>query len=185
MEAHQAASVFGQHRQGSHLNDSDYACLAYRGDVAMNGRPTRFCMFAGCPALVAFGYCDKHKHRARYCKQPGCGQQVTDSNWCADHQPTKQHDIRRGSSASRGYDRTWGKVQAAYKQAFPLCGRCQAMGTIKQMDMVHHIIAIADGGARLEYSNLLSLCWSCHGRVGPVGDSIEQVRTYKQLYQPC
>lgn len=146
--------------------------------------PMRFCLYPGCPALVNGGYCDKHKARQRYCKQPGCGQIVTDSNWCADHQPAKQHDIRRGSAASRGYDRDWSRVQAAYRKKYPLCGRCQALGIVKQSDMVHHIVAITDGGPRLAFDNLLSLCWQCHGKVGPCGDSIQKVQDYKRLYQP-
>ena len=66
---------------------------------------------------------------------------------------------------------------------YPLCGRCQMRGLVKQADMVHHIVAIADGGDRLAYSNLLSLCWACHGKVGPGGDSVDAVFGYKRAHQ--
>jgi len=56
-------------------------------------------------------------------------------------------------------------------------------GLVKQADMVHHIVAIADGGDRLAYSNLLSLCWACHGKVGPGGDSVDAVFGYKRAHQ--
>lgn len=151
--------------------------------IVMTAAPKRFCAFPGCGVIVAGGYCDLHKTRQRYCKQPGCSVIVTDGNWCADHQPQRRLDDRRGSAASRGYDRRWQTVRAAYMAQYPLCGRCQARGLVKQADMVHHIIAIADGGDRLTYSNLLSLCWTCHGKVGPGGDSIEQVQQYKRVWQ--
>jgi 5-methylcytosine-specific restriction endonuclease McrA len=30
--------------------------------------------------------------------------------------------------------------------------------------MVHHIVAIVDGGAPYDDDNLRSLCWVCHGK---------------------
>lgn len=149
----------------------------------MPGGVKRFCLYPGCSAIVAGGYCDKHLTRQRYCLYPGCNQIVTDSNWCADHQPQRRHDERRGSAAARGYDRRWQTVRAAYMAQYPLCGRCQMRGLVKQADMVHHIVAIADGGARLDFDNLISLCWACHGKVGPSGDTVGQVMQYKGLFQ--
>lgn len=157
--------------------------LAIVVGIVMTAAPKRFCAFPGCGVLVTTGYCDLHKTRQRYCKQPGCSVIVTDSGWCADHQPQRQHDQRRGPAAARGYDRHWQTVRAAYIAQFPLCGRCQALGLVRQADMVHHIVAIRDGGDRLAYNNLLSLCWACHGKVGPSGDSIEQVQQYKRVWQ--
>ena len=149
----------------------------------MTSGPKRFCNYPGCPALVDRGMCDKHRTRQRYCNQPGCNQIVTDSNWCKEHEPDKQHDDRRGSAASRGYDSTWEACRAAYMAKYPLCGRCQRQGRVRSADMVHHIISIRDGGARLDYSNLLSVCWHCHGRFGGKGETVAQVRQYKQAYQ--
>lgn len=146
----------------------------------MTKRP---CRQPGCPALVERGYCDKHKTRERYCAQPRCGRVVTDSNWCEEHQPQRQHDQRRGPAAARGYDRQWQAVRASYISRYPLCGRCEARGLVRPADMVHHIVAIADGGDRLAFGNLLSLCWPCHGKVGPGGDSIAQVLEYKRVWQ--
>jgi len=149
----------------------------------MTAAPKRFCLYPGCPVLVTGGYCDAHRTRQRYCKQSGCGQIVIDGNWCADHQPQRRHDDRRGPASSRGYGQGWPEVRAAYLAKYPLCGRCQARGRTRAADMVHHIIAIRDGGARLDNDNLLSLCWHCHGKVGPRGDSVDQVMQVKRMWQ--
>jgi 5-methylcytosine-specific restriction protein A len=133
--------------------------------------------------LVERGMCEKHRTRERYCKHPGCNKIVTDSNWCADHQPQRRYDDRRGPAAARGYDARWQQVRAAYLAKYPLCGRCQSRSVVRAADMVHHIVAIRDGGARLDNDNLLSLCWHCHGKVGGRGESVDQVMVYKRLYQ--
>ena len=147
------------------------------------GMTKRPCRQPCCPALVDRGYCDKHRTRQRYCMQPGCNQIITDGSWCQAHHPDKLHDDRRGSAASRGYGQGWPQVRMAYLLAWPLCGRCQQRGRTRAADMVHHIVAIRDGGARLDNDNLLSLCWHCHGKVGPQGDSVAVVMSYKQAYQ--
>lgn len=149
----------------------------------MTAAPKRFCSYPGCGVLVTSGMCDKHRTRQRYCKHPGCNQIVIDSNWCQAHEPQRRHDERRGGAAARGYDHTWSKLQRSYMREFPLCGRCEHRGRTRAAQMVHHIVAIRDGGPRLDKSNLLSLCWHCHGKVGGRGESIDQVMIYKRLYQ--
>jgi len=41
----------------------------------------------------------------------------------------------------------------------PLCARCGVIAT-----EVHHVLALSEGGAPFDLSNLESLCGSCHGR---------------------
>jgi 5-methylcytosine-specific restriction protein A len=42
----------------------------------------------------------------------------------------------------------------------PICRHCQ----INASQMVDHIVALADGGTRLDRSNLQALCLRCHAR---------------------
>jgi 5-methylcytosine-specific restriction enzyme A len=102
----------------------------------------RPCFTPGCPALVAKG--DKH-----------CPTHTTEA---------ARKDIeQRGTAARRGYDGEWREVQAAHLKAHPWCARCQRRGRKRKAVLVHHIIALRDGGARLDPKNHESACRHCHG----------------------
>ena len=70
----------------------------------------------------------------------------------------------RGSAASRGYDADWEHCRAAYLLAFPLCADCQAYGRVTAAREVHHLLALRDGGERLDWDNLMALCKRCHSK---------------------
>jgi 5-methylcytosine-specific restriction protein A len=56
----------------------------------------------------------------------------------------------------------WRKTAKAHKAANPLCVKCKEEGRIKGAEVTDHITPIEDGGARLDWNNLQSLCHSCH-----------------------
>jgi 5-methylcytosine-specific restriction protein A len=78
---------------------------------------------------------------------------------------SKTYDRKRGSSASRGYDRQWQKVRGIKLDRCPLCecSRCKAMGRVKAADTVHHIKPVeTHHHLRLVDSNLMSMAHQCH-----------------------
>lgn len=127
--------------------------------------PKRFCNYPGCSVLVERGMCEKHRSRERYCAAPGCNRVVTDGSYCDEHNPRKRHDDKRGNAASRGYDAAWSRVRKSYLAAYPLCELCKQEGRVAAAALVHHVVSIRDGGARLDFNNLQALCVACHGRV--------------------
>jgi 5-methylcytosine-specific restriction protein A len=58
----------------------------------------------------------------------------------------------------------WRKVRLLYKKKFPLCANCQRKGIIKEARDIDHIIPLKQNGDKFSYSNLQSLCRSCHNR---------------------
>ena len=103
-----------------------------------------------------------------YCKVPDCNVKVErGETYCKTHKQREQkaYDRIRGTSAERGYDGEWQKVQAIYKRENPLCEDCRDRGITKLADLVHHIVPISKGGDRLAFSNLKSLCKACHDKI--------------------
>lgn len=100
----------------------------------------RPCCKAGCGKLAYGRFCDEHKHIAQ-----------------------EEHDSRRGSAASRGYDARWQKLRNWYIQQNPLCVMCKRAGIITAASVVDHITPIRQAPElRLDASNLQSLCAKCH-----------------------
>ena len=104
----------------------------------MPSAPLRPCNHPGCPELVTSGYCERHQ---------------------------KASKARRAGKATDPFYHTgrWRKVRDRYLRRQPLCEMCLARGVSKAADLVDHITEIKDGGARLDFANLQSLCWACHG----------------------
>jgi 5-methylcytosine-specific restriction enzyme A len=103
------------------------------------------CRYPGCPALlVTPGYCDRHKG-------------FIDRNY---------DRARRAFDPVQGFyqSNAWRKCRAAFLRAHPLCRRCANAGQSVAARMVDHIKPIKSGGARLDWSNLQSLCFACHNR---------------------
>ena len=67
----------------------------------------------------------------------------------------------RGSAASRGYGRRWGKLRKWFLGEHPLCESCKATGKLREAECVDHVIPLARGGTNDE-TNLQSLCNRCH-----------------------
>tara|TARA_R100000458_G_C8168163_1_gene169665 strand:+ start:344 stop:694 length:351 start_codon:yes stop_codon:yes gene_type:complete len=58
----------------------------------------------------------------------------------------------------------WRSLRNYKMQMNPLCELCEAKGLTESAMEIDHIIAIKDGGAKLSYRNLQSLCRSCHAK---------------------
>lgn len=56
----------------------------------------------------------------------------------------------------------WRKLRKSYLSAHPVCVKCEAEGKIVEGNYVDHIQRIADGGAKLDESNLQTLCKHHH-----------------------
>ncbi len=93
------------------------------------------CLEPGCPVLVERGRCKAHRIR---------------------------YPDRRPTAARRGYDATWRRVRAAYLRAQPFCEACEREGRTTAAQLVDHIVPLRSGGARLDPSNLQSLCRAHH-----------------------
>ena len=91
----------------------------------------------------------------RNCPINGCPNLVTQGR-CPQH-TTRRPDTRPPSS-QRGYSTHWHQTRGRYLTQHPLCVACGQRATD-----VDHIISRAKGGSD-EWSNLQSLCHSCHSR---------------------
>lgn len=96
---------------------------------------------------------------------PCCGLTIAAGEPCPCQRRRQQEarravDAKRPSAAERGYDGAWRKVRAQFLAAHPRCVECGA--TAAEVD---HIKSIAERpDLRLKWSNLRSLCKSCHSR---------------------
>lgn len=98
----------------------------------------------------------------RFCGHPGC-RALTAERYCPAHAPLHaQREDRRGSAQERGYDADWQRARGRYLLLHPLCERHEAKGGVVPATMVHHIIPIEQGGARLDPENMMALCRDCH-----------------------
>ena len=74
----------------------------------------------------------------------------------------RRRDAARGTAAQRGYDAAWRKVRALVLERDNwTCGYC-GLAAIT----VDHRIPLAEGGARLDPSNMIACCRSCNVRRG-------------------
>ena len=71
-------------------------------------------------------------------------------------------DAQRGTSAARGYDSKWRRFRDAVLHMDPICHDCEAEGHIRMGSQVHHIHKLADGGARFDPANCMTLCHRHH-----------------------
>jgi 5-methylcytosine-specific restriction protein A len=103
--------------------------------------PQRKCTKAGCRALTRTGRCERHaKEKANY-------------------------DQHRPNSYQRGYDKRWSAFRAAYLAEHPLCEDCLTRNRTRAATDLHHIEKLADNPSRkLDKSNVMPLCASCHAR---------------------
>ena len=113
---------------------------------------------------------------ARPCPYPRCGRLVLGGGLCQRHRHARERE--RPTAAARGYDHQWAAKSRAWLQRFPWCGqradgqlhaehsRCVQRGTRTRAQCVDHIRSIRDGGARLNPSNLQSLCVRCNTAKG-------------------
>lgn len=75
-------------------------------------------------------------------------------------------EATRPSPADRGYGHEWRKLRDQVIARDGACVRCGTTGTQANPLSVHHVVAKALGGDD-DMGNLVTLCKSCHGSVGP------------------
>lgn len=109
----------------------------------MPRKPKKPCAYPGCPHLTDGRYCEEHQKEmnARYEK------------YGRDRKTTK-----------RRYGKNWKIIRDAYVKRHPFCELCFQKGRLVTVEEVHHIVPLSEGGTN-EYSNLISLCKSCHSRI--------------------
>jgi len=102
----------------------------------------------------------------RPCSHPGCPK-LTNGRFCEEH--AKQEEKRyekydRDPTMKKRYGRSWKRIRDLYIAAHPLCEQCQKLGQVTPATEVHHINPLSQGGSN-EFSNLMSLCTSCHSEI--------------------
>ena len=110
----------------------------------MPRRPRRGCAWNGCPKLAAEGsqYCEEHRTEA-----------------------ARQYNrYERSPEVKKKYGRAWQRIRSRYARSHPLCEQCFKEGRLTPVEEVHHIIPVAKGGTH-DFSNLMSLCRSCHTKI--------------------
>jgi 5-methylcytosine-specific restriction enzyme A len=96
----------------------------------------------------------------RVCAHPGCPEIAVVGSYCPAHSVTSKREYvdNRPSPSRRGYDRAWEKLRDRYLREHPVCEVCGSDDHVQ----VDHIIPISQGGARLDWDNLQTLCRSHH-----------------------
>ncbi len=76
---------------------------------------------------------------------------------------TNKVDLRPGAHA-RGYGSDWRRLRQWYATRHPLCEDCLTRDRVTPVDEVDHVTPFdgKDDPLRLDKSNLMSLCRSCH-----------------------
>lgn len=123
----------------------------------MNRKHLRPCNKIGCVNLTREGYCDVHKIVVEK-------QQKREAN--------KRYDkSKRNQKAKRFYaSADWQKMkQIIFNRDNGLCQQCLDNDEIVAGEVVHHKVELLDGKRgwelRLEPSNLITLCHSCHNKI--------------------
>jgi len=106
----------------------------------------------------------------RLCLESRCGNPATARGRCDEHRKAQERErsrVRRaeGVERNRFYARKhWRMVRKAKLFANPLC-ELEHEGICTQIaEEVHHRVAMEDGGAEYDLTNLVSTCKPCHSR---------------------
>jgi 5-methylcytosine-specific restriction protein A len=104
----------------------------------------------------------------RPCSIPGCPE-LTEGGPCESHRRARQreHDVRRGKAAERGYDARWRRLRLVFLREHPLCADPfgDHEGRATPAECVDHIIA-HKGDMELfwDESNWQPLCLHCNSK---------------------
>lgn len=100
------------------------------------------------------------------CAYPNCPN-LTNDKYCKEHKKLlmKQYDqFNRDKNKNKKYGNNWHRIRALYVKQHPLCERCLKEGRITPVEEVHHILPVKQGGSN-DFSNLMSVCKSCHVKI--------------------
>ena len=79
-----------------------------------------------------------------------------------DRKRQRQRDQRRGSASQRGYGEGWRTARAEVLDRDGwLCRYCG-----QPANSVDHVVPLAEGGARLDPTNLVACCLRCNSKRG-------------------
>lgn len=128
--------------------------------------------------------------------QPGCKQHrcpnrsLPGSQYCKDHkqdaerQRYKANDLVR--DRQRFYDtKAWRDVRLIQLSIEPLCQSCKKDSYITEATEVDHIRPMRLGGAALDFTNLQSLCSSCHAKKSQTERGYKEGRYLKPVTLVC
>jgi 5-methylcytosine-specific restriction protein A len=83
-----------------------------------------------------------------------------------DRNDTIDRERQRVKDNGAVYDKAWRKCRNAFIAYYPLCAECERNGRVTAAEHIHHIVpAKVDPSRRLDWSNLLSVCASCHSKI--------------------
>lgn len=93
---------------------------------------------------------------ARPCPEPGCPELTTSAKGCVRH--------RAEAGRHTPYDAAWATLAARCLARHPRCERCR----VRPSREAHHIVSVALAPhRRLDPSNVIALCHTCHRAVTP------------------
>lgn len=113
-----------------------------QGDAPMPRRPQRPCSYPGCPNRCDGQYCEEHSKQMN----------------------RRYNKFTRPVDSNKKYGRAWREIRSRYISAHPLCELCLKYGRLTPVEEVHHIVPVSRGGSN-DFSNLMSLCKSCHTKL--------------------
>ncbi|WP_075498370.1 HNH endonuclease [Moritella viscosa] len=98
---------------------------------------------------------------------PSCKQIATNKGRCAAHQRKERPKEHSRTSTTRNNDiynsTKWKRLRARKLKANPICEECLTYNVVTPTDIIDHVIEINDNSELAYcYSNLRSLCHSCH-----------------------
>jgi len=100
------------------------------------------------------------------CGHPGCPA-LTHEQYCPEHAKLHAHlyeKYERDPDTWKHYGHRWRLIRKSFLSAHPLCEMCLVRGVMIPATDVHHIHPVKAGGTH-EWSNLRSLCKSCHSSI--------------------
>ena len=111
-----------------------------------------------------------------YCSYPLCVREAIEETYCHVHAPImlkgKKEKAKGGwdKDSNKFYNsKRWIAVRNMFRELFPLCQACLRLGKHTPMHAVDHIKPLKEGGDPFDFTNLESLCESCHNRKSAQG----------------
>lgn len=113
-------------------------------------KPQHLCNHPGCKTIIDYDvkYCEKHQTQR-------------------NKQEYRQRRYNNGDSKYRAFYRTraWRKLSRQTLENNPVCVVCYERGIIRPAQIADHRIELKDDWSRrLDPSNIVSMCRSCHNR---------------------
>jgi len=111
------------------------------------------------------GWCIMPYRAKRRCTHPGCtatydGQGAYCPAHKAAHEKQYRSNVQDKDRQAFESSARWRKIRHLYLSRYPLCHDCEAQGTIRVAEEVHH----THGWQRNADDDLMGLCTSCHSK---------------------